>query len=115
MPRPRIDLDIEEARKIHREFRFLAMVSFATLGVGTIVFRSIENWRWIDSFYFSAVSLTTVGYGDITPKSDTGKLFAVFYLFIGIGIIAAFINNLVKNQAAKRRIKEHEQENNKTK
>ena len=108
-------MDIKEARKIHREFQLLAVLSLATLGVGTIVFRSIENWRWIDSFYFSAVSLTTVGYGDITPKSDTGKLFAVFYLFIGIGIIAALINNLVKNQAAKRRIKEHEKENNETK
>lgn len=109
MPKPRIEMDIEEARKIHREFRFLALLSLATLGIGTVVFRSIEDWRWIDSFYFSAVSLTTVGYGDITPKSDTGKLFAVFYLFIGIGIIAALINNLVKNQAAKRRIKIHEQ------
>jgi hypothetical protein len=45
-------------------------------------------------------------------ETDKGKLFAVFYLFIGIGIIAAMVNNLVKNQAAKRRIKEHEQENN---
>jgi voltage-gated potassium channel len=112
MQKPKIQMDIEEARKIHREFRFLALLSIITLVFGTIVFRTLEKWSWLDSFYFSSVSLTTVGYGDITPTTDKGKLFAVFYLFIGIGIIAALINNLVKNQAAKRRIKEHEQENN---
>ena len=115
MPKPKIEMDIKEARKIHREFQILALLSLATLFSGTILFRSIEKWSWIDSFYFSAVSLTTVGYGDLTPTTDKGKLFTVLYLFIGIGIIAALINNLVKNQAAKRRIKEHEQENSETK
>jgi voltage-gated potassium channel len=115
VPRQKIEMDIEEARKIHREFRFLAVLSIATLALGTVVFRAVEGWRWIDSFYYSAVSLTTVGYGDFTPKTDIGKFIAVFYLFIGIGIIAALINNLVKNQAAKRRIKEHEQEYNESK
>jgi voltage-gated potassium channel len=105
---PKIDMDIKEARQVHRNFQYLAIFSLLTLAVGTLVFRSIEKWSWIDSFYFSAVSLTTVGYGDITPTTDKGKLFAVFYLFLGIGIIASVINNLVKNQAAKRRIKEHD-------
>jgi voltage-gated potassium channel len=112
MPKPKIEMDIIEARKIHREFKFLAALSVATLALGTVIFRSIEGWRWIDSFYYSAVSLTTVVYGDFTPKTDIGKFIAVIYLFIGIGIIAAMINNLVKNQAAKRRIKIHEQEIN---
>jgi voltage-gated potassium channel Kch len=115
VPKPKIQMDIEEAKKVHKEFQFLALLSLTTLTVGTVVFRSIEGWDWIDSFYFSAVSLTTVGYGDITPATDEGKLFAVLYLFIGIGIIAAMINNLVKNQAAKRKIKEHNQENNESK
>jgi voltage-gated potassium channel Kch len=111
VPKPKIEMDIKEARKIHKEFQFLVILSLSTLAFGTVVFHFIEKWNWIDSFYFSAVSLTTVGYGDITPDTDKGKLIAVLYLFIGIGIIAAMVNNLVKNQAAKRRIKEHEQEN----
>lgn len=104
----RIEMDIEEARVVHRNFQLLAIASLVTLAVGTIIFRAIENWSWIDSFYFSAVSLTTVGYGDYTPTTDGGKLFAVLYLFIGIGIIASLVNNLIKNQAAKKRIKEHD-------
>lgn len=102
-------MDIREARQVHRNFQLLAAFSILTLAVGTIVYHSIEKWSWVDSFYFSAVSLTTVGYGDLTPTTDKGKLFTVLYLFIGIGIIASVINNLVKNQAAKRRIRAHEQ------
>jgi voltage-gated potassium channel len=69
VPKPKIEMDIEEARKIHKEFRFLLVLSISTLALGTIIFHSIEKWGWIDSFYFSAVSLTTVGYGDITPRN----------------------------------------------
>jgi voltage-gated potassium channel Kch len=107
----KIDMDIEEAKKIHRNFQYLALFSILTLAVGTIIYHSIEKWSWLDSFYFSAVSLTTVGYGDLTPTTNIGKLFTVFYLFIGIGIIASVINNLVKNQAAKKRIKESDKIN----
>jgi voltage-gated potassium channel len=105
----KIDMDIEEARKIHRSFQLLGLASLLMLAIGTIVFNAIEDWGWINSFYFSAVSLTTVGYGDFSPSTSGGKLFTVLYLFIGIGIIASLVNNLIKNQAAKRRIREHEQ------
>ena len=108
----KIDMDIEEARKIHRSFQYLGLASILMLAIGTVVFNAIEDWGWINSFYFSAVSLTTVGYGDFAPTTDGGKLFTVLYLFIGIGIIASLVNNLIKNQAAKRRIREHNHELN---
>jgi voltage-gated potassium channel Kch len=111
MPNKIVKMDMAEARKIHREFQLLALLSLTILAFGTIVFHYLEKWSWVDSFYFSAVSLTTVGYGDITPTTDSGKIIAVLYLLTGIGVIAAMINNLVKNQAAKRKIKEHEQNN----
>ena len=38
--------------------------------------------------YFVFISLTTVGYGDIYPITDGGKLFATFVVFIGLGIVA---------------------------
>jgi hypothetical protein len=109
MQKTMIEMDIKEARKIHKNFQLLALASLIMLVNGTWIYRSLEDWSWVDSFYFSAVSLTTVGYGDITPATDKGKLFTVLYLFVGIGIIASTINNLIKNQAAKRRIKEHQQ------
>jgi voltage-gated potassium channel Kch len=104
------DMDIATARRVQRNFRLLALAALTMVGLGTIVMRLVEKLSWVDAFYFSVVSLTTVGYGDITPTSDFAKLFVSFYILIGIGIIAAFASNLVKNAVAKRVIKQSDQQ-----
>jgi voltage-gated potassium channel Kch len=104
----KIPMDINEARKVARNFKLLALGSIFTISIGTIVFKYIEDWTWVDSLYFSFVSLTTVGYGDLTPTTDTGKLLTILYLLIGIGIIAAFVNNMIKGVAARKQLKEYD-------
>lgn len=74
------------------EYRDLIYTTMVVLGLGTVVYHFVEGWRWIDSFYFCVITLTTVGYGDMTPQTDAGKLFTVFYILVGIGIILTFIN-----------------------
>lgn len=59
------------------------------LGLGTITFHYLENWNWINSFYFSVVTLATVGYGDLTPTTDIAKLFTAFYILLGATIALA--------------------------
>ena len=67
--------------------------------IGTITMKLIEEWSWVDSFYFSAVALTTVGFGDITPTTTASKLFTVFYIFAGISLIGVLLNEFLKRQA----------------
>jgi hypothetical protein len=86
--------------------RYIALVGLATIGTGVVAYRYLEDWSWIDSLYFSVVTLATVGYGDLTPQSEEGRLFTVFYIVVGIGIFAAVINFLVK-RGATRRIEKH--------
>jgi ABC-type amino acid transport substrate-binding protein len=43
-----------------------------------------------ESFWYTAVTVTTVGYGDITPHSRLGRVFAIFWMFAGIFVIAGF-------------------------
>ena len=62
--------------------------------VGTVFYKLMEGWSWVDSFYFTMVTLTTVGYGDLTPSSDVAKLFTVFLIVSGVGFILAFLNFL---------------------
>jgi voltage-gated potassium channel Kch len=54
---------------------------------GTAMFHNIEGWRYLDSMYFTVVTVTTIGYGDFTPKTDLGKIITIFYLFLGVGIV----------------------------
>ena len=41
-----------------------------------------------DSIYWAIVTLTTVGYGDVTPVTAIGKILATFIMILGYGIIA---------------------------
>ncbi|MFA5106460.1 MAG: potassium channel family protein [Candidatus Micrarchaeia archaeon] len=53
---------------------------------GIIAYHFLEGWTWIDSLYFSSATLTTVGYGDIVPKTDMGRLFTILYMWSGVSV-----------------------------
>jgi len=81
----------------NHEFMVLFLLVAITLITGTIFYHRIEEWRYLDSLYFSMITLTTVGYGDIFPKTDAGKIFTMIYLVVGIGIIFGFINLIAQH------------------
>jgi len=68
------------------------------LGLGTVFYVFMEKWSWIDSLYFCVITLTTVGYGDIVPVTDEGKLFTIFFSLFGIGVLFGFLHYLAKAQ-----------------
>lgn len=82
--------------KIKLQFRIAATLVLIVLGLGTFFYHVVENLSWVDAFYFSVVSLATVGYGDIVPATTLGKLFTCFYILMGIGILATFANLSLK-------------------
>lgn len=71
---------------------------------GTMCYQWIEGWSAVDALYFCVATLTTVGYGDLTPATDLGKLFTVGYITTGIGLFVSFATliaqRLVTNAAA---------------
>ena len=75
-------------RHIHR---VLLGITGITLGIGTVVYRLIENMSWVDAYYMSVVTLSTVGYGDLAPQTAFGKVFTTFYIFSGVGILTTYI------------------------
>jgi potassium channel subfamily K len=50
-----------------------------------------EKWPVVDSLFFATVTFTTVGYGDITPSTDSGRLFTCCFALYGIGILSTLI------------------------
>ncbi len=95
--------------------RYIALIGFIVLGVGIVFYRIVEGFSWINSLYFCVITLTTIGYGDIVPKTDLGKLFTTVYVIIGIGIFAAVINYLIKRAAVQRISKRQEDQDKKNK
>jgi len=76
----------EREGKKERTRRLLwAMVSFLIIVlVGILFFLLVEGLSLVDSIYLSVVTLSTVGYGDFYPSTQTGKYFAVFWISIGV-------------------------------
>ncbi|UCD20555.1 MAG: two pore domain potassium channel family protein [archaeon] len=74
----------------------------AILGVGTIQFHYAEGWSWTDSFYFTGMTLTTVGYGDLHPTKDSTKMFTVFYTIAAIGAFLYALTNVTEELFKKR-------------
>jgi voltage-gated potassium channel len=87
------------------EFEALFSTLVITLGAGATFYHYNEGWSWLDSVYFSVTTLTTVGYGDFVPHTAAGKLFTIAYLFVGIGILLAFINYVAENAIEERKKK----------
>jgi voltage-gated potassium channel len=85
------------------QFHFLTSVTLIVLGIGTLFYHFVEKLKFLDALYFSVVTLATVGYGDFSPKTDLGKIFTIFYIITGIGILATFANALIRRAAQKRK------------
>ena len=69
---------------------------------GTLFYWRVEGWSVLDSIYFSVITLTTVGYGDLAPTTAAGKVFTILYGFAGIGIILSFVYIVAKDAIRRR-------------
>lgn len=83
-------------------YKVLAASAVGLIAVGTVVFSLLEDWSIVDSLYFSVVTTTTVGFGDLTPDTDGAKLFTVVYIVFGISIIGTFLDARLRHHSAKR-------------
>mgnify|MGYP001588769398 CR=1 FL=1 len=88
-----------------KDYRELLFTTFIVISGGTFAYHYLEGWSWVDSAYFSVVTLTTVGFGDFAPQTDGGKVFTIFYIIMGIGIILSFINTLYEHYKVERKSK----------
>lgn len=65
-----------------------ALIGIASvLLVGTLGYRLVEGWSFIDSFYMTVITITTIGYGEVHPLSTYGRLFTVGLIFAGLGMV----------------------------
>ncbi|MFP4327355.1 MAG: potassium channel family protein [Paracoccaceae bacterium] len=73
-----------------KTFTLLGMLVMVVLA-GTVFFRFTEGWSWLDSYFFTVVTLSTVGYGSLVPETVAGKIGTTIFIFVGLGIFAVVI------------------------
>lgn len=60
---------------------------YSLLFLGGVMIGRLEGWAWLDSIYYAIITSTTVGYGDFSPRTHMGRLWAV--LFVPLSVAAA--------------------------
>jgi voltage-gated potassium channel len=71
-------------RKIVKGFVILLVV----LIIGSLGYMIIEKWNFSDSLYMTVITITTVGFREVGSISKEGRIFTIFIIFSGMGIIA---------------------------
>lgn len=90
-----------------KRYRTLSISTLVMLFGGTVFYHLVEGWKWLDSLYFSVITLSTVGYGDFSPVTNVGKVFTMVYLITGIGLLFGFINAFYQHRVDRhKKIKE---------
>jgi len=78
-------------------FAILAFIVF----VGAFAFHVIEGWSYFDSLYFTFVTLSTVGYGDMYPMTREGKIEVLMLIVFGVGTMFYAIVTLAETMVEK--------------
>ncbi|KAA8524153.1 hypothetical protein F0562_010416 [Nyssa sinensis] len=79
---------------------FMGVIVYAIIGIAiyllkTASFKGTETLKPVDALYFTVVTLCTIGYGDIVPKTTFTKLFTCAFILVGFGFIDILLNGLV--------------------
>ena len=77
--------------------RYAVMALAAAIVFGTVGFHFVEGWTVADALYVTVQTLTTVGYGDLPPRTNSGRLFAVAVMLIGAGGVALAVSTIVQS------------------
>ena len=75
---------------------YLAILATVVV-IGVLGFMAIEGLAPLDAAYYVVVTVATVGYGDITPKTAAGRILAIFLILAGVGTFVAVFANVVEN------------------
>jgi len=78
------------------EFHALFAIMVLLLVTGTIFYVLEESWSIVDALYFCVMTMSTIGYGDLTPTSDISKVFTIVYSLITIGVFVGVASKLAQ-------------------
>lgn len=87
-------------RPLRRATIFLSLLII--LVSSTVFFHLVEGWSWVDSYFFTVVTISTVGYGNLVPATEIGKIATTVLIFSGLGIFAIAIREFAQLQMQKR-------------
>ncbi len=101
---------MDRENSIRESAYLLAGAIVGVFMIGVVGYVMLEGWTVVDALYMTAITITTVGFGEIEPLSPNGRIFTIFLMLIGIGtaaygfsIVGQYVVNVSLNQFARER------------
>jgi voltage-gated potassium channel len=76
--------------------RVVLLAVFGAILLGTIMFHVLEGWSILDSLYVTVQTVTTVGFGDLTPRTTFGRAFSVGFMMVSVGVVLYALTSTVQ-------------------
>lgn len=76
--------------------RYSILILVLVTATGVLGYQRIEGWSYFDSLYMTVITLATIGYGEVRPLSQTGRMFTILLIFLGVGAVAYAVRNATK-------------------
>ena len=75
----------------HHLAKILILLLFVII-FGVFGFMLIEEWSFLDALYMTIITISTVGYRELYPLSDQGKIFVIVFIILGVGFFLYVIS-----------------------
>lgn len=88
-------LAVRHGLRSDETFRALFFLMLSLVAAGTLFYWRVEGWTIVDALYFTVMTMSTIGYGDLAPTNTVSKLFTVVFSLLSVGVFVAVVSKLV--------------------
>jgi len=92
---PEINLDTQLYQEL-KPFRLPLILTVLMIMLGALGYIIIDNFSLSDAIYQAGITFTTVGFGEIAPISETGRIFTLTLIILGFGVFSFSVGILIE-------------------
>ena len=79
-----------------RNIVFAAVMLALVLSMGTAGYMILEEWNFLDSLYMTVITISTVGFNEVNPVSNQGRILTMTILISGLGVLGYVVGTLTR-------------------